>query len=51
MSLAASDVEKWVGSSVSLAPLPSLEPIDTRAGMDANLLSVLSKAVKEISLE
>lgn len=47
MSLAASDTEDWAGLKNDPAPLP----IKARAGMDAKLLRVLSKAVKELGLE
>lgn len=50
MSLAASETEDWAGDS-DPAHLPSLEPIDARAGMDAELLRILSKAVEELHLE
>ncbi|ROL53119.1 hypothetical protein DPX16_14132 [Anabarilius grahami] len=51
MSLAASEMEEWAGDSEDPAHLPSLEPIDARAGMDAELFRVLSKAVEELDLE
>ena len=50
MSLAASETEDWAGDS-DPAHLPSLEPIDAKAGMDAELLRILSKAVEELHLE
>lgn len=50
MSLAASDTEEWTGPTEDTAPLPSLEPIDTRAGMDGNLFRVLSRAVEQHGL-
>ncbi|ROJ57627.1 hypothetical protein DPX16_23826 [Anabarilius grahami] len=46
MSLAASDAEDWSGSPHDPAPLPSLEPIDTRASIVSELICVLSKAVE-----
>ncbi|ROL45908.1 hypothetical protein DPX16_11603 [Anabarilius grahami] len=51
MSLVASDTEDWAGLMNDPAPLPYLEPIDARAGMDTELLHVLSKAVEELGLE
>ncbi|ROL50723.1 hypothetical protein DPX16_14967 [Anabarilius grahami] len=51
MSLAASDAKDWMGSAHDHAPLPSLEPIDTRASIDTELIRVLSKAVEELGLE
>lgn len=47
MSLVASDMEDWAGLKNDPTPLP----IKARAGMDATLLHVLSKAVEELGLE
>ncbi|ROI15658.1 hypothetical protein DPX16_20196 [Anabarilius grahami] len=49
MSLVASKTKE--GPSEDPAPLPSLEPIDARAGIDAELFCVLSKAVGKLDLE
>ncbi|ROL50523.1 hypothetical protein DPX16_2822 [Anabarilius grahami] len=51
MSLAASETEEWGGDSEDPTPLPSVEPIDARSGMDAELFRVLSRAVEELNLE
>ncbi|MGL4480728.1 MAG: hypothetical protein ACRCVK_21215, partial [Aeromonas veronii] len=51
MSVAASEAERWAGEPEDPAPLPSLELIDSGAGMDAKLFRVLSKAVEELDLE
>lgn len=49
MSLAASETEDWAGDS-DPAHIPSLEPIDTIAGIDTKVFRVLSKTVKELDL-
>lgn len=51
MSLAASEMEEWAGNSEDPTHLPSLEPTDARAGMNADLFCVLSKAIEEVDLE
>lgn len=51
MSLVASDTEELTGPAKDPTPLPSLEPIDVRAGMDADLFRVLSRAIEELGLE
>ncbi len=51
MSLAASDAEELSGLVADPAPLPSSAPSTAKAGMDAELLCVLSKAVEELGLE
>lgn len=48
----ASDVEDWTGSTNKPRPLAlSLELINARAGMDAELFRVVSKVVEELGLE
>ncbi len=49
MSLAASDAEELSGSVTD--PAPSRLPSAAKAGMDAELFRVLSKAVEELGLE
>ncbi len=51
MSLAASDAEELSGSVTDPALLPSSAPSPAKAGTDAELLRVLSKAVEELGLE
>ncbi len=51
MSLAASDAVELSGSMFDPATLPSMDPSDAKAGMDAELFRVLSKAVEELGLE
>ncbi|ROL54924.1 hypothetical protein DPX16_12793 [Anabarilius grahami] len=52
VSLAASETEEWAGDSEeNPAQLPSLEPIEGRPGMDAELFRILSKAVEELNLQ
>ncbi len=51
MSLAASDAEELSGSITDPAPSRLPAPSAAKAGMDAELFRVLSKAVKELGLE
>ncbi len=51
MSLAASDAEELSGSITDPAPSRLPAPSAAKAGMDAKLFRVLSKAVKELGLE
>ncbi len=51
MSLAASDAEELSGSITDPAPSRFPAPSAAKAGMDAELFRVLSKAVKELGLE
>ncbi|ROL46723.1 hypothetical protein DPX16_12616 [Anabarilius grahami] len=51
MSLVASETEGWAGESEDPAHLPTLEPIDYKPGMDAEIFRILSKAVEELDLE
>ncbi len=51
MSLAASDAEELSGSVTDPAPSRLPAPSAAKAGMDAKLFSVLSKAVEELGLE
>ncbi len=51
MSLAALDAEELSGSVADPALLPSSAPSAAKAGLDAELLRVLSKAVEELGLE
>ncbi len=48
-SLAASDAEDILGSSIDPDPLPSMDPSDAKTGME--LFRVLSRAVEELGLE
>ncbi|ROL53458.1 hypothetical protein DPX16_3434 [Anabarilius grahami] len=49
MSLAASETEGWAGDTEDPAHLPTLEPIDCKPGMDAELFRFFLKAVEELS--
>ncbi len=51
MSLAASDAEELSGSVTDPAPSRLPAPSAAKAGMDAKLFHVLSKAVEELGLE
>ncbi len=51
MSLAASDAEELSGSVTDPAPSRLPAPSAAKAGMDAELFCVLSKAVEELGLE
>ncbi len=51
MSLAASDAEELSGSVTDSAPSRLPAPSTAKAGMDAELFRVLSKAVEELGLE
>ncbi len=51
MSLAASDAEELSGSVADPALLPSSTPSAAKAGLDAELLRILSKSVEELGLE
>lgn len=51
MSLGASDAEELSGLVTDPALLPLSTPIAAKAEMDAELLRILSKAVKELCLE
>ncbi|ROK16088.1 hypothetical protein DPX16_22706 [Anabarilius grahami] len=51
ISIVASDAEEWSFSLHDPAPLPSLEPIDTRTSIDSEFTRVLSKAIEQLGLE
>lgn len=50
MTLPDLDAEDWAGSVDDHAPLPSKELSDATAGLDAELIRVLSKAFEELGL-
>ncbi len=51
MSLIASDAEERLCSTADCAPSSCAEPSDSKPGLDAELLRILSKAVEELELE